>query len=131
MRHLAFLREGLALAHAEAVLLICYHKSQPVIDHLLLDQCVSTDDDICLVIRNSLICFPLLRCRHRAGQQLNLKRNLPALIHFPEGLRVLPCQNFCRSHQRTLPAVLRSLSQRQHRQNRLAGANVTLNQAIH
>jgi hypothetical protein len=44
---------------------------------------------------------------------------------------VLLCQDFCRRHERHLQAVLHGDQRRQQRHDRLAGADIALQQAIH
>ena len=60
--------QGGALAHAEAVLLVRHHQTQPGVFHILAEQGVGPYDQIKFPVFQRLFCQALFLCAHGAGQ---------------------------------------------------------------
>ena len=57
----AFGSQQFPLSDAEAVLFVCHHQRETVKDHVLLDQRVGSDHDVCLMIADRLPGRPFFR----------------------------------------------------------------------
>ena len=119
------------LGDTEAVLLICNDESQLVIDDLLLDQRMSSHNNVRLVALDFLVGHALFLCRHGTGQKDRFLLYAVGGKQFLHGFQMLPCQHLRRHHQRSLIPVVCRLQKSQDRDNRLSGAHISLHQPVH
>ena len=120
------LGEGLPLLDAEAMLFVDDGDREVGEDDVALDQCVRPHDDLRLPALDRIA--NLLRA-HRPGQQ-----DAPDAESAAERLereKVLLSEGFCGCHQRSLPAVLDRAQECVERDDRLARADVALQQPLH
>lgn len=99
------------------MLLVRDNQSQPVILHSILNQGVGPDNNIILMVFNSLIDFSLFFRLYRSCEQR--RRHAERSKKFLKGLVVLACKHFCRSHQNALIPGLRAHQKKDHRKDRL------------
>ena len=118
-----------ALGDAEAMLLVDDREAQPREPHLLLDQRVRADDEAGFARRDlgeHLVALLALAAAGEPGDR-DAERRQPA----DQLLQVLLGQDLGRRHQRALPAGVDRARRGQRRDDRLAGADVALQQAMH
>ena len=131
-----------ALLDAEAVLLVDDDHAQAVERHRLLDQRVGPDDEVDAAVGEPGEHPLALVAGHPVGQQLDAQRtvgeqaaagvrHLQALQQPADPRGVLLGEHLGRRHQRTLVATLHGGQQRGDGDDRLAGADVTLQQPVH
>ncbi len=125
MQHVrrATLRQRLALLDAEAVLLVDDGDGEIAKLDALLDQCVRADDDVDL-LRELALTLPRRAREQRA-------RDAELLAEIGDREEVLLGERLGRGHQRALAAVLDGAQQRIERDDRLARADVALQQPLH
>ena len=131
MRHLSLVSKHLPLGDTEPVLLVGDDEGKVIIDYLLLDQGVGSDDDIRFMGGNFLVGDPLFLCRHGTSEQDHLFVHTMLLKEFRHRLEVLSRENFRRHHESSLVSVLAGCQERQNGDDRLTGANITLDQPVH
>ncbi len=119
----ATLRQRLALLDAEAVLLVDDRDREIAQLDALLDQRVRADDDVRAERRRAHLL------RRRAREQCARDAELGADAFDRE--EVLFGERLCRRHQRALASVLDRAQQCVERDDRLAGADVALQQPLH
>ena len=125
----ALLAQGVALLHAEAVLLVHHRQPQALERHALLDQRVRAHGDRRLPIRQhlarrrSLLRLLAPRQQHHMQAERRQQRAHPAIVLLRQDLR--------RRQQRPLLAIGRAGQQRRGGHHRLAGADVALQQPHH
>ncbi len=120
--------EGVALLHAEAVLLVDDQQRQAGELDVLLQQRVRADHEAGRAARDPLERGPPLLCAQRRGQQLGRGE------HAGEPRRrlgVLHGKRLGRRHERALEAGLRRPHEAVERHDRLARAHVALQQPAH
>ena len=127
----ALFRQPLPLPDPEPMLLVRHRQGQGLILYLLLDQGMGADDQIGLPGGNPAIGLPLLLRRHGAHQEHRPENQAVSLHIILHRLEMLHGQHFRRSHQRPLIPVGGSRQKRQQSHDRLAGAHVPLDQAVH
>ena len=133
IRHRALAAQASPLHHAELVLLINHRQPQPRNPRALIKQRMSADENVRLRIRT----LGLRReQRHlarvllsRAGAQRDA--DAERLQQAAEIQEVLLSENLRRRHERGLEARLHAQQHRAHRHERLAGADIAVQQAIH
>ena len=131
MRHLSLVSKHLPLGDTEPVLLVGDDEGKVIIDYLLLDQGVGSDDDIRFMGDNFLVDDPLFLCRHGTSEQDHLFVHTMLLKKFRHRLEVLSRENFRRHHESSLVSVLAGCQERQNGDERLTGAHITLDQPVH
>ena len=131
MRHLSLISKHFTLGNTEAVLFIRDDERQIVIDDLLLDQGMCADDDIRLMGRDFFIGKPFFLCRHGSGDENHFLFDSMCGKQFRHRLIVLSREDFRRDHQRALIPIFTDRQECQDRDDRLAGTNVSLDQAVH
>ena len=129
VRRRALFHQFLALQDAEAVLLVHDHQAQAREFHLRLEQRVRPHDELRRAGSHALERRLFLRRFHSADQQLDAVAG--ARKYFSRGQIMLHGENFRRRHQRGLVAVFDHDRRRFQRHDRLAAANVALQQAVH
>ena len=118
-----------ALLHAEAMLLVDHHQSQPPKRDALLEQRVGTHDDPRLACGNPLPHRCLLGGGLPPQQQLRLELQRRQQ-RFQRGT-VLLGQQLGGSHERGLEVVLHRQQHREESHHRLSGAHVAHQQPVH
>ena len=118
-----------ALAHAEAVLLVCDGQAQVPVFHALGDQRVGADDHVPLAAGDGLVGDAVLLLRQAPHQQPRL--HAQRLQHRLRALVVLAGQHLGGSHQRRLIAAAHRKSDRAEGHGGLAAAHVALHHARH
>ena len=131
MGHLSFVSKHLPLGDTEPVLLVGDDEGKVIVNYLLLNQGMGSDDDIRVVGGNLLVGDPLFLCRHRASEQDHLFVHTVLLKEFRHRLKVLSRENFRRHHESALVSVLTGCQECQNGDDRLTGANITLDQPVH
>ena len=131
MGFFSFGGQCLPLSYSETVLLVRYHQCQGRIFHLFLDQGMSSNDQISFSGSNFRISLPLLLRRHRACQKHRTKSNAIFFYIARNGLKMLYSQYLRRGHHCSLITISRTHEKCQHCQDRLTGAYISLNQAVH
>ena len=114
------------LIHAEPVLLVDHRQRQVVVLHALLEQRVGADDQRHRAIRQSAQQLRPRAPLHATGQQRHRRRRQAR-----QRAVVLLRQHLGRRHQRGLLPGLDRAQHRQQRHQRLAGADVALQQPQH
>ena len=118
-----------ALVHAEAVLLVDDGEGEIAEDHVRLEQRVRADDDVDVAageaLQHLLARAALLAPREQADAQAGL------LGQRRDGFEMLAGEHFRRRHQRRLRAGLHRDGHGEQRDDRLAGADVALQQPQH
>ncbi len=122
-------RQGRALHHPEAVLLVDHHQPERGVREPLLKERVGADDQPFRAVGDPLPCIPAGRRRLRRGQQAGWPAGRPE--EALEGPRVLLGQQLGWDHDRRLQPGLESHRQGQGRDRGLPGADVSLQQAAH
>ena len=131
MRHLSLISKHFTLGNTETVLFIRDDERQIVIDDLLLDQGMRADDDIRFVRSNLFVGKPFFLCRHGSGDEHHFLFDSMCGKQFRHRLIVLSREDFSRDHQRALIPIFTDRQECQDRDDRLAGTNVSLDQAVH
>src|SRR5260221_12658205 len=117
------LRERLALLDAEAMLLVDNRDREVAQLDALLNQRVRADDDVD-VLREIALSLTRRTREQRAG-------HTELLAEVGDRDEMLFRERLGRRHQRALAAVLDGAQQRVERDHRLAGADVSLEEALH
>ena len=125
----AALDERAPLAHAEAVLLVDDGDGEIVEVDLLLDQGVRPDDDVRVAGRDQLPRGRVLARADRAREQRDA--HAERLAELVDREEVLLGEGFRGRHQRPLASRLDRAQQRVERDDRLPGADVALEEALH
>ncbi len=123
------IHQALALQHAEAMLLVDGHETQLRELHVVFDQSVRADRELCFAVADAFEGGCFFRGLHAADQQLHAIAGV--LENAARGKIMLHGENFGWRHQRGLAAVGDGDDRRLQRHNRLAAADVALQQAIH
>ena len=93
---------------------------------------MGSDDDIRFVRSNLFVGKPFFLCRHGTGDAAPLPLSTPCAANSSAtDSIVLSREDFRRHHQRALIPILADRQECQDRDDRLAGTNVTLDQAVH
>ncbi len=121
--------ERQTLPHAEAVLLVHHHQTQPGELHRLLDQRMRSDHQLCLARGDPLACPAPFRRWHASRQELDPDRQLAQQAG--EGPQMLLGQDLRGSHQRRLIAILHRPQHGEERDHRFSGADIPLEKAVH
>ena len=121
--------EGATLHHAEAMLLVDYRERQRLEDDVLLDQRLRADHEIDVAAFDRRQQVTARRGGHPPRQQRDAIR--PAIEGLDDRPVVLLGQDLGRRHERDLVVVLHRDDRRQERHDRLAGADIALQQALH
>ena len=129
MRLLTLAQQGGALRHAEAVLLVGDHQSEPFEHRRLAEQGVRPDDQVDRSGLQRLAALRLLLRRHRADQQPAGDAQRPE--HRRKALVMLPRKELRRRHERHLRTVFGRAAGRRRRDHGLAAADVALHQPAH
>ena len=129
------------LFDAEAVLLVDHHRAEAGEGHLVLDEGVRADGDVDRAVgerRHDLLAGA---AGHTVREQLDPQRaiaeqvarigHLEVAEQGPHAGGVLFGEHLGRRHQRTLMTALHRGEQHRHGDDRLAGADVALQQAVH
>ena len=131
MRRVSLPFEGVALFHTEPVLFVHDDEREFVECHRVGKQRVSADDESGRAAGNRELS-PLLLCRRQAADQECRIQPLGEITQSGhDRARVLRRQNFRRSDQRCLPAILDCGEHRANCDERLPRADLSLNQTIH
>ena len=135
-RRIRLLHQLEPLLHAETMLLVHHHQPQVREVDLLFDQRVRSDGKLSLPAKDPASSFALSLFVQRARQQRHPVRLARQRRHFlrqqlARAQIMLRRQDLRRCHQRHLVAVLNRNQRRLHRHDRLAGADVALQQPVH
>ena len=125
----ALLLERRALRDTEAVLLVGDDEAEPREVNVILDQRVRADDNVDLVARDGLVHLAPLSWRQVAREVADADAERCELRR--EILIVLGGEDLGRRHHRALPAACDRLDEREHGDDRLAGADVSLHEPPH
>ena len=118
-----------ALQDAEAMLLVDDDQAELLEPHVALDQRVRADDQVHGARFDLRELAPARRRARRAGQQRDAE---PRGLQQPRDVHeVLLGEDLGRRHEGHLQAVLHRDERRQQRHDRLAGADVALQQPVH
>ena len=113
------------------MLLIRDHKAEVMEFHRVLKQGVGAYDHVSTPVPNRLqSLFPCLSL-DRTCQKDRPDRESCLFHVLSKAFHVLPRQNFCRSHEGSLSAVLCAQDQGKKGQDRLSGSDISLYQAVH
>ena len=129
VRNSGFLHQQTPLIHTKSMLLVGNHQFQVLKNHILLDDGMRSHHHIGRALLNFLKHPLLLRCTQSANEQNTA--NPQRLKILRQLLMMLPRQNLCGRHERTLSAGRRHPVQRRLRHRRLTAAHISLNQPIH
>jgi len=121
--------EGGPLEHAEAVLLVDDGEPEPPEAHPLLDERVRADDERYAAVRDAGDRIAPRLALDAAGEQPRL--DAERREERRDGRQVLLGQELRRRHERGLAARLDRAERREQRHERLAAADVALEQATH
>ena len=124
-----FAVQGLALEHAEAVLLVDDDQAETLEADGLLDQRMGADDDAQRAVGQLFVDFFLLGGRDAAGQQADFdaQRREPPV----QRQRVLLGKHGRRRHHGGLHARVERLQERHHGDDGFSRTDVALQQAVH
>ena len=122
-------RQRQPLVHAEAVLLVDHDEAEPAEGHAGLEQRMRADGDLRLpaAIRSSASARSGARSLPVSSTTLDAGR----LRERRDGGKMLARQQLRRRHQRGLPAGLGDVRHGDQRDDRLAGADIALQQPQH
>lgn len=119
--------EGGALFDAEAVLFVDDGQSQFVESDGVLDQGMSTDDDLDAAEAEVVEDLVAVGFCCRSGEEGDIDFG----EEFVEGLEMLSCENLGRCHHGCLIAVCNRVQSRKGGDDGFAGANIALDEAAH
>ncbi|MPM41284.1 hypothetical protein SDC9_87934 [bioreactor metagenome] len=125
----ALLRQRGALIHAEAVLLVGDHQSQPGKGHPLGQKRVRAHRNLHLALGQRFLTPALFRRRQRAGEQLN--PDIRTRQQLGKGLEMLPGQQLGGRHHGGLKSAPGTQKGTGCSHGRLARANIPLYQPVH
>ncbi len=129
MRRDALGGEPQALMHAETVLFIHHGQHKVLIGDAVLEQRMGADDDLRFARGHALLDLAALLALGAAGQHFH--REAHGLREFGDGGVMLTGENFGRRHQHRLSAGLHRRRHGHQRHQRLAGADIALQQPQH
>ena len=128
MRRVAPCGQCLPLFHPKTVLLIRDHKPKILIYDLFLDQCMSSDDNICFSGRNFFINPAFLPGSGGSGKKDRMAGGYSLLTHqICESFKMLICKNLRGNHKRSLITVFHSQDHSQKGKDGLSASNISLN----
>ena len=141
-RRAGLLPQGGALLHAEAVLLVDHDDAEAVEGDALLDQRVGADGEVDRAVGEPAEDALALGAGDAVGEQLHaqrpigeqavaLRRDLEVGQQRLDPGGVLLGEDLGRCHQRALVPTFHRRQQRRDGDDRLAGADVALQQAVH
>ena len=129
MRPFSLGKQSGSLRHPETVLFIRDDKTEIGKHGRLRQQSVRANHKRIFAVCNFLADVFFLRRRHGAGQKD--AGNLPCGKHRSKSVKMLPCQNFRRGHERRLPSVFCRAVGGCRRNHRFAAADIALHQTAH
>ena len=128
-RNAGFAPQSQPLRHAKAVLLVNDGKREVFKHHLVLNDCMRANNQTCMAAGDHGQCLAPFPGLLAAGQPGGL--NAQWLQPGDEFSEMLLGQNLGRCHQRALPASINAARCGQCCNHCFAGANITLQQAVH
>ncbi|CAB4631191.1 unannotated protein [freshwater metagenome] len=131
MRRVPLALEGVALLDTEAVLFVHDDERKFIERNRVSEQRVSTNDKAGRAARNRELSPFFLHRRKTADEQGRIQPLGEGSESGDDRPRVLRCEDFRRSNQRGLPAILNCSEHRADGDERLPRTDLTLNETIH
>ena len=131
MRRVPLALECVALFDTEPMLLVNHDESEFIEGHRIGKQCVCTNHKPGRATRDRELSPFFLGRRQTADEQGRIQPLGKAPESGRNRPRVLGCEDFRRSNQRSLPTILDCGEHRANSDKRLTGTDLALDEAIH